>query len=43
MSYKFTKKRPSKICEIEKINRQTTNKMMLILIKLGSLRVRTLT
>ena len=30
LSYHFTKKRSSKICEIEKINRQTTCKNALI-------------
>ena len=30
LSYNFTKKRPSKICKIEKINRQATYKNALI-------------
>ena len=33
LSCNFTKKRPSKICEIEKINRQTHNKNVLIFTK----------
>ena len=33
LSYNFTKKRPSKICKIEKINRQTMYKNGLILTK----------
>ena len=33
LSYNFTKKRPSKICKIEKINRQTVYKNGLILTK----------
>ena len=39
----FTKKRPSKIFKIEKFNRQTLDKNMLILAKLTSLKVRALT
>ena len=31
LSYHFTKKRPSKICEIENFNRQMLNKIELIL------------
>ena len=33
LSYYFTKNRPSKIFKIEKINRQTNNKIGLILTK----------
>ena len=33
LSYYFTKNRPSKIFKIEKINRQTHNKIALILTK----------
>ena len=42
LSYHFTKKRPSKIFKIEKFNRQTLDKNVLILAKLTSLKVRAL-
>ena len=42
LSCYFTKKRPSKICEIEKINRQTPYKNGLILTKQTAFLVRTL-
>ena len=43
LSYHFTKKRPSKICEIEKFNRQTLNKNGLILTNKASFQAKTLT
>ena len=43
LSCYFTKKRPSKIFKIEKINRQTLDKNVLILTNKSSLKVITLT
>ena len=43
LSYHFTKKRPSKISEIEKFNRQTLNKIGLILTNEASFQAETLT
>ena len=40
LSYHFTKKRPSKISEIEKFNRQMLNKNGLILTNKASLQVK---
>ena len=42
LSCYFTKKRSSKICEIEKINRQTVYKSMLILTNKTSIEAKTL-
>ena len=43
LSYHFTKKRPLKICEIEKINRQMLNKNGLILTNEASFHAEILT
>ncbi len=43
LSYHFTKKRPSKICEIENFNRQTLNKIGLIFTNEASFQAETWT